>query len=51
LAGWHYTQGVKSLRIKAEGLESIGLCREAVLWPEGPGKSPQGRAGRGSRRI
>jgi hypothetical protein len=29
LAGWHYTQGVKALRVKAERLASIGLCRES----------------------
>jgi hypothetical protein len=28
LAGWHYTQGVKALRVKAERLASIRLCRE-----------------------
>src|SRR5216683_2603372 len=28
LAGWHYTQGIKTLRVKAEGLASIRLCRE-----------------------
>ncbi len=43
--------GVKTLRVKAEPLGSIGLCREAVLRPEGPGKPSEGRVGRGSRRI
>ena len=28
LAGWHYTQGVKALRVKAERLALIRLCRE-----------------------
>ena len=28
LAGWHYTQCVKTLRVKAERLISIRLCRE-----------------------
>src|ERR1700730_8518927 len=28
LAGWHYTQGVKTLRVKPERLASIRLCRE-----------------------
>jgi hypothetical protein len=30
-AEWNYTQDVKTLRVKAEWLESIGLCREGVL--------------------
>src|ERR1700676_1566531 len=28
LAGWHYTQGVKTLRVKAERLASIRICRD-----------------------
>jgi len=28
LAGWHYTQGVKTLRVKAERLKLIRLYRE-----------------------
>src|SRR5438477_3539101 len=28
LTGWDYTQGVKTLRVKAERLKSIRLCRE-----------------------
>jgi hypothetical protein len=28
LAGWHYTQGVKALRVKAERPASIRRCRE-----------------------
>ncbi len=28
LAGWHYTQGVKTLRVKPERIASIRLCRE-----------------------
>src|SRR6266481_9992377 len=31
LAGWHYTQGVKTLRVKAERLASIRHCRECCL--------------------
>src|SRR5712671_4763510 len=27
-AGWHYTQGVETLRVKPERLASIRLCRE-----------------------
>src|SRR6202140_1765922 len=28
LAGWYYTQGVKTIRVKPERLASIRLCRE-----------------------
>ena len=46
-----YTQGVKTLRVKAERLASIRPCRERCPVTRKAGKPQKDGVGRGSRRI